>query len=67
MFNHSFNPNSSKQCIALRDIEIGEEITEDYSLYDDIPWLDDISHENGLPDCAEFLEWAKKLQEEEKK
>ena len=36
--NHSFNPtsyvNSNNESVAKRDIEIGEEITEDYRTYD---------------------------------
>ena len=45
--NHSFTPNSGPTpvneplcSIALRNIEAGEEILEDYSSYDKCPWLD---------------------------
>ncbi len=44
--NHSFNPNSGQPedepgicSVALRDIQIGEEITEDYSKYTIFNWL----------------------------
>lgn len=43
--NHSFQPNSDVYpepgvigSIALRDIKAGEEIMEDYSLFDHCPW-----------------------------
>jgi SET domain-containing protein len=36
--NHSCDPNMSKDHIALRDIEAGEELTVDYSEYSDINW-----------------------------
>jgi uncharacterized protein len=43
--NHSFEPNSGApdngdplSSVALRDIVAGEEITEDYTLYDICPW-----------------------------
>ncbi len=45
--NHSFEPNSGPTptneplcSMALRDIEAGEEILEDYSEYNKCPWLD---------------------------
>lgn len=41
--NHATNPNSytppgAYHCEALRDIEPGEEILEDYNTYDHCPW-----------------------------
>lgn len=45
--NHSFEPNSGAPAdgnplcsVALRDIEAGEEITENYGHYDGCPWSD---------------------------
>ena len=44
--NHSFTPNSGESpdrhplvSMALRDILPGEEITEDYTSYDQCPWI----------------------------
>jgi hypothetical protein len=43
--NHSSEPNSAEYdepgaigSVAIRDIKAGEEITEDYNLYDHCPW-----------------------------
>ena len=51
--NHSYKPNSGNtpdfhpfSSIALRDIFPGEEILEDYSTYDQCPWI--IFNENFL-------------------
>ncbi len=43
--NHSENPNSAEgkekfSSLALRDIQPGEEITEDYSRYGKAPWIE---------------------------
>ena len=35
--NHSSNPNVIEAMIAARDIKAGEELTEDYSSYTEVP------------------------------
>lgn len=58
--NHSFTPNSGSDefgtelvAVAVRDIEEGEEMTENYANYDQCPWAD--LWENFMnedkPDC----------------
>lgn len=34
-FNHSKTPNIDENCFAIRNVEIGEELTCDYSLFDE--------------------------------
>jgi SET domain-containing protein len=45
--NHSTNPNSLHG-IALRDIELGEEIFEDYSSFDNEAWFQKLNKEMGI-------------------
>ena len=37
---------------ALRDIEVGEELTDDYSTYDELPWYELICREVGAQSCV---------------
>lgn len=50
--NHDLNPNSVNDsppgtggCTILRDLEAGEELTENYLTYEHIPWMDDIARQ----------------------
>jgi hypothetical protein len=54
--NHSSDPNSAELdepgaigSIAIRDIQAGEEITEDYNRYDPCPW-DGFEERTWMPD-----------------
>ena len=39
---------------ALRDIAAGEELTDDYALYDKLPWFEAICQERGVTgSCTE--------------
>lgn len=59
--NHSFTPNSGSSpdknplvAVALRDIEPGEEIFEDYTKYDQCPWAwlyEDFMERKDTPNC----------------
>ena len=56
--NHSLTPNSGlmsksdesnwQYSVAIRDIEKGEEITENYNTYDHCDWLDDLCRAHGI-------------------
>jgi hypothetical protein len=56
MFNHSFSPNmtmvvndyNDAYLNALRDILKGEELTEDYNSYPDLPFLDQLLGQYGI-------------------
>ena len=37
---------------ALRDIEAGEELTDDYSSYDELTWYEQICKEVGASSCV---------------
>ena len=39
---------------ALRDIAVGEELTDDYASYDDIPWFSAICKEVKATSCCEI-------------
>lgn len=45
--NHSFAPNCKRGC-ALRDIEAGEEILEDYTEFDNAEWFIKIMESQGI-------------------
>ncbi len=54
--NHSSEPNSAEYeepgaigSIAIRDIKAGEEITENYNLYDTCPW-EEFEEMSWMPD-----------------
>ncbi len=53
-FNHSCNPNAgmngSNSLIAMRDIDVGEEITFDYAMCDGSPY-DEFECYCGAPNC----------------
>ena len=62
--NHSDVPNSAAgvngtllYSVALRDIAVGEEITEDYSTYDECPWpgISAEFHEPETPTLAALV------------
>ena len=56
IINHSNEPNmrlcikeyGDGYCYALRDIEKGEELTEDYKSYPDVPFFDELMKEHGV-------------------
>ena len=63
-WNHSMLPNSGthpdgegkwNHSYALRDIETGEELTDDYTLYDEAgaPWLEELCKEYEACSCTE--------------
>ena len=50
--NHSLNPNMIVEIskrdviwVALRDLEIGEELTQNYLNYEEVPWYEDYLNE----------------------
>lgn len=45
--NHSSKPNCCHG-VALRDIECGEEILEDYSTFDNEDWFQNLNKEMGV-------------------
>ena len=45
--NHSTNPNSYHG-VALKNIQIGEEIFEDYASFDNEDWFQDINKKMGI-------------------
>ena len=59
MINHSFDPNiystnEGRNYYAARDIKKGEELTEDYRIYEVVPFLEEICEEYGVHD--DFLD-----------
>ena len=56
MINHSSSPNlhsvdndyNDGYIYALRDIEKGEELTEDYNSYPDLPFLNQLMEQHGI-------------------
>ncbi len=52
--NHSNTPNYSSDNKALRDIQPGEEIVDDYGHYQTIEWLDKLAEEYGEISCTQF-------------
>ena len=59
--NHSNDPNVdgsdyvTHNCVALRDIKKGEELTENYAFHGEVPWFDAISRELGVQTCTQFV------------
>ena len=52
MVNHSDNPslatnNDDDYSYSTRDIQIGEELTEDYRTYDHVPFFEDLCKKYG--------------------
>ena len=55
MVNHSDNPslatnNDDDYSYSTRDIQIGEELTEDYRTYDHVPFFEDLCEKYGAID-----------------
>ena len=63
IWNHAASPNTGnhpdeaagegdgKSSYALRDIESGEELTDDYALHHDLPWFETLCVEHGARSC----------------
>ena len=57
--NHSFEPNLltpkfETKSYALRDIQAGEELFENYQFYHTLDYADKLSREHGVVTCSEF-------------
>ena len=60
-WNHSASPNTGDHpdvgqgdgvsSYALRDIAIGEELTDDYALHDNLPWFEQLCERHGAISC----------------
>ena len=60
MVNHSDNPNlvtneKDGYSYSTRDIQEGEELTEDYRTYDYVPFFEDLCEKYGVPDW--YTDW----------
>ena len=63
IWNHAAHPNTGNHpdeasgegdgvsSYALRDIEVGEELTDDYATFGDVPWYETICTEHGAHSC----------------
>ena len=54
--NHQADCNYSAENLATRDIQIGEEIIDDYAHYESVPWLDELAEKYGVMSCTQFAE-----------
>ena len=59
--NHDFHPNTEsspdhKQNFALRDIQPGEEMTEDYSRFHNLEWFAEVCEKYGVVPSNRFPE-----------
>ena len=64
VWNHSASPNTGEHpdeargfgdglsSYALRDIEAGEELTDDYGLHQDLQWFEAICSQYGASSCS---------------
>ena len=67
-WNHSATPNTGEtgtgdeasHTFAIRDIKAGEELTDDYAQYQDLPWMTALSQRYGL--SGTVRQWAENLQ-----
>ena len=62
LWNHAASPNTGNHpdgdgdgvsSYALRDIEAGEELTDDYATFVDLPWFEKLCLEYGASSCIE--------------
>ena len=61
VWNHSASPNTGNHpdegkgdgvsSYALRDIEVGEELTDDYAVHARLPWFENLCRDVGATSC----------------
>ena len=52
--NHPDGLGDGESSYALRDIEVGEELLSDYSIYEKIDWFEDICAKKGANSCIKI-------------